>query len=150
MLKALVFSLVVGLALGGPGKGQNHESNEDNSSEESSGWCPDVIAPRCVNGTNGTAENCTTQETLPTSAPDCTNVTAKNCSTDAACPAPQECCQTSCGKRCLDLIPYKACSSDADCAGEPKKFCKKGTCSSDCGEKGRPSKKFGQKKGGRH
>ncbi|XP_078507356.1 uncharacterized protein LOC144767877 [Lissotriton helveticus] len=148
MLKALIFSLLVVLALGGPAKAPNHGSSEDNSIEESAGYCPDVITHHCVNGTNGTAVNCTAPGALPTSAPDCTSVTAKNCSVHSECPAPQKCCQTSCGTRCLELIPYKACTSDADCAGETKKFCKERTCSSDSSVKGYPDKK--KEKEGHH
>ncbi|XP_078511815.1 uncharacterized protein LOC144770897 [Lissotriton helveticus] len=136
MLKVLVFSMLAVLALGGRARSVGH-----GSSEESAGYCPDVITPRCVNGTSRTAVNCTTQGTLPSSAPDCTNVRAKTCSVHSECPTPQKCCQTSCGTRCLELIPYKACTSDADCAGETKKFCKERTCSSDSSVKGYPDKK---------
>ncbi|XP_078507358.1 uncharacterized protein LOC144767878 [Lissotriton helveticus] len=127
MQKILVLSLVVlvvGLAHGHPWEHEEEQSEQpsgdwwnevDEKSKERPGQCPaesvtvDVqstqspSAPPCVNGTNGTAPNCTSGGSLPTPSPDCTNGTngtAPNCTSGGTLPTPLPDCTNGTAPNC--------------------------------------------------
>ncbi|XP_041425971.1 formin-B-like [Xenopus laevis] len=114
MLRALIFSAILSLALA---HGSSEESDSNVSSDESEednserrGYCPNNV----------------TFDACPISCPGGSSCSNAQCSSNINCPELQKCCQTNCGMNCVDPEYNPTCEENNDC--KETLICCKGLC----------------------
>eukprot|EP00079_Xenopus_tropicalis_P016738 XP_004915964.1 PREDICTED: antileukoproteinase-like [Xenopus tropicalis] len=115
MLKVLIFSALLCLALVNGTKPKKETAEEVEAKNEKRGDCPVVPS-----GNNVTLPACNT--TCPGGA-NCANI---HCSIDTNCAGIEKCCNTTCGMKCVNPVYKTPCEEESDCAGTL--ICCKGIC----------------------